>query len=170
MEDKLIEGLLYALPALVTGGVAYYILSALIKQSNNEKKFDALLAKKKESLPIKLQAYERMLLFCERMNPTKLLVRVSPIGDSVDNYVHLLTANIEQEFEHNLVQQLYISEDSWRFVVSTKLAIMATFRKVAETSETAIELREKVLINYTKEENPTDIVVAFLKQEVKKLL
>ena len=170
MKEKIVEGLAYALPALVTGGVAYYILSAFIKQDNNEKKFAALLEKKKESLPIKLQAYERMLLFCERINPVKLLIRVNPIGDKTESYLHLLIANIEQEFEHNLVQQLYISDDSWKAVVATKLAIIAKLRKISETSETAIELREKVLINYTKEENPTETVVTFLKQEVKKLL
>ncbi|CAM1368769.1 DUF7935 family protein [Tenacibaculum xiamenense] len=170
MQEKIIEGLAYALPALVTGGVAYYILSAFIKQDNNERKFEALVAKKKESLPIKLQAYERMVLFCERINPTKLLVRVNPIGDDVNRYLHLLTANIEQEYEHNLVQQLYISEDSWKSVLATKLAIIAKLRKVAETSETAAELRENVLLTYTKEENPTEAAVGYLKQEVKKLL
>lgn len=170
MEDKLIQGLAYALPALVTGGVAYYILSAFIKQDNNERKFQALVEKKKESLPIKLQAYERMLLFCERINPIKLLVRVHPIGDQTDAYLHLLIANIEQEFEHNLVQQLYISDDSWKSILAAKLAIIAKLRKVAEQSNNAKELREKVLLNYTKEENPTDTVVMYLKQEVKKLL
>ncbi len=170
MEDKIIEGLAYALPALVTGGVAYYILSAFIKQDNNERKFEALVAKKKESLPIKLQAYERMLLFCERMNPVKLLVRVNPIGDDVNSYLRLLIGNIEQEYEHNLVQQLYISEDSWKSVLATKLAIIAKLRSVAETSETAKELRETVLLTYTKEANPTEAAIGYLKQEVKKLL
>ena len=46
METKIIEGLAYALPALVTGGVAYFILGAFIKQDNNEKKFNALVEKK----------------------------------------------------------------------------------------------------------------------------
>ncbi|WP_093668079.1 hypothetical protein [Tenacibaculum sp. MAR_2009_124] len=170
MEDKIIEGLAYALPALVTGGVAYYILTAFIKQDNNERKFEALVTKKKESLPIKLQAYERMLLFCERINPIKLLVRVNPIGDDVNGYLRLLTANIEQEYEHNLVQQLYISDESWKSVLATKLAIIAKLRKVAETSETSAQLRENVLLDYTKEENPTDVAVGYLKQEVKKLL
>lgn len=170
MEDKIIEGLAYALPALVTGGVAYFILSAFIKQDNNEKKFNALIQKKKESLPIKLQAYERMLLFCERINPTKLLVRINPIGNKTEDYLQLLIASIEQEFEHNLVQQLYISDNSWKAVLTSKLAIIAKLRKVAEISETSKDLRENVLIDYSKEENPTEMVVTFLKQDVKKLL
>ena len=129
-----------------------------------------LIQKKKESLPIKLQAYERMLLFCERINPTKLLIRVTPIGNKTEDYLQLLISSIEQEFEHNLVQQLYISENSWKAVLTSKLAIIAKLRKVAETAETSKDFRENVLIDYSKEENPTEMVVTFLKQDVKKLL
>ena len=170
MEDQIIEGLTYALPALVTGGVAYFILGAFIKQDNNQRKFEALIAKKKESLPIKLQAYERMLLFCERMNPAKLLSRVPPINNDANSYLHLLIGSIEQEYEHNLVQQLYISEDSWKSVVTTKLIIIAKITKIANTSETASELKENILLAYTQEENPIEAAVGYLKQEVRKLL
>ena len=86
MEDKIIEGFAYALPALVTGFVAYLVLSKFIDQDNNEKKFEALVEKKRESLPLKLQAYERLLLFCERINPSKLLMRIQPIGDNTEAY------------------------------------------------------------------------------------
>lgn len=170
MEDKILEGLAYALPALITGGVAYLILSRFIEQDNNEKKFNALVEKKRESLPIKLQAYERLLLFCERINPSKLLTRINPIGDNTNSYLQLLIANIEQEFEHNLVQQLYVSEDSWKAVLAAKLTIIAKFRKTAEESKTAKELRENILVDYSQNENPTQTSIAFLKQEVKKLI
>ena len=170
MEDKIIEGFAYALPALVTGFVAYFILGAFIKQDNNEKKFNALVEKKRESLPIKLQAYERLLLFCERINPTKLLIRVSPIGDDVNSYLQLLIANIEQEYEHNMVQQLYVSEDSWKAILAAKLSIIAKLRSTAETSDSAKKLRENVLIDYSQNENPTQTSIIYLKQEVRKLI
>jgi len=170
MEDKIIEGLAYALPALVTGFVAYFILGAFIKQDNNEKKFNALVDKKRESLPIKLQAYERLLLFCERINPTKLLIRVNPIGNDVNSYLQLLIANIEQEYEHNMVQQLYVSEDSWKAIIAAKLSIIAKLRSTADTSDSAKKLRENVLIDYSQNENPTQTSIIYLKQEVRKLI
>ena len=170
MEDKIIEGFAYALPALVTGFVAYFILGAFIKQDNNEKKFNALVDKKRESLPIKLQAYERLLLFCERINPTKLLIRVNPIDDDVNSYLQLLIANIEQEYEHNMVQQLYVSEDSWKAILAAKLSIIAKLRSTAETSDSAKKLRENVLIDYSQNENPTQTSIIYLKQEVRKLI
>ncbi|MFV0248806.1 MAG: hypothetical protein ACK5H1_07590 [Tenacibaculum sp.] len=170
MDDKFIEGIAYAMPALVTGFVAYYILSVFIKQDNHKSKFMLLLDKKKQSLPIKLQAYERMLLFCERINPLKLMIRIKPIEDKTASYLHLLTANIEQEFEHNLVQQLYVSDQSWEYILTTKLAIITKLKKLAETAKTATELKEMVFLYYSKNENPSNTAVFFLKQEVRKLL
>lgn len=170
MENSLIEGIAYTLPALVTGGVAYFMFSAFVKQDNNEKKFNALVEKKRESLPVKLQAYERLVLFCERINPSKLLVRINPIGDDAPSYLHLLIGNIEQEYEHNLVQQLYVSEDSWTAVLGSKLAIVNKFREVCEKSTSAKELRDNLLLHYAQKESPTETAVVILKQQVKKLI
>lgn len=170
MEDQILQGLAYALPSLVTGGVAYMILSKFTEQNNSEKKLDTLITKKKNSLPIKLQAYERLVLFCERINPMKLILRVQPIGTDANSYLHLLLGNIEQEFEHNMVQQLYVSDDCWKAVMASKLTIVNTISELAEQSSSAKELQEKVLTNYGKTESPTETTVAYIKQEVKKLL
>ena len=170
MEDKLFEAFAYVLPALVTGGVAFFMFNAFVRQDNNEMKFNALLQKKKDSLPMKLQAYESLVLFCERINPSKLLLRVNPIGTEADSYLHLLIGNIEQEFEHNLVQQIYVTEDTWKAVVGSKLAIINKFREVAEKSDSAKELRENLLIDYSKIESPTETAVEIIKRSVKRLL
>lgn len=170
MEDKIFEALAYTIPSLVTGGVAFVIFNSFLKRENNDKKFEALVAKKKESLPLKLQSYERLLLFCERINPSKLLLRVNPIGDDVNAYLHLLTGNIDQEFEHNLVQQLYVSNDVWKAVVASKIAINNQLRKIADESSSAKEFRANILAKFSQTESPTETSVAIIKQEVKKLL
>lgn len=170
MEDKILEGLSYALPAIITGAVAYFMFSGFIKQGNQEKKLELLAQKKKEGLPIRLQAYERMLLFVERINPTKLLIRVKPIGNSSQDYFQLLIKNIEQEFEHNLVQQLYVSNESWNVIIATKSAIINHLKQVSEQTETADQLREQILISYTQKESPSDTAIAFLKKDVKSML
>lgn len=170
MEDKLIESIGYILPAVVTGFVAYYMFNGFIKQQNAEKKLAFLAQKKKDSLPIKLQAYERMLLFCERINPVKMLVRIKPISENKNEYLQLLIANIEQEFEHNLVQQIYISNDSWTAIVAAKNAIINKLKQAEETTNSASELRETVLIDYSTKLPPTETAIAFIKSEVKKIL
>lgn len=170
MEDKLLESIGYILPAVVTGVVAYYMFNGFIKQQNAEKKLELLAEKKKDSLPIKLQAYERLLLFCERINPVKILVRIQPLSSNTSEYLQLLIGNIEQEFEHNLVQQIYISNDSWTAILATKNAVINKLKKVAETANSANDLRENVLIDYSKTLPPTETAIAFIKNEVKKLL
>lgn len=170
MEDKILESIGYILPAAVTGLVAYYMFNGFIRQQNSEKSLELLAQKKKESLPIKLQAYERMLLFCERINPVKMLVRVKPVSENTQDYLHLLIASLEQEFEHNLVQQIYISNDSWTAILATKNAIINKLKQVAETSDSANSLRENVIIHYSKSLPPTDTAISFIKNEVKKLL
>tara|TARA_R110002126_G_scaffold87465_4_gene210495 strand:+ start:8797 stop:9309 length:513 start_codon:yes stop_codon:yes gene_type:complete len=170
MEDKILESIAYILPAAVTGFVAYYMFNGFIKNQNSEKKLELLAQKRKESLPIKLQAYERMLLFCERLNPVKMLLRIKPISENTQDYLQLLIANIEQEFEHNLVQQIYISDDTWTAIIATKRAIINKLKQVAETSNSANDLRENILIDYSKTLPPTDTAIGFIKNEVKKLL
>ena len=170
MEDTILRGLGYALPAIVTGGVAYYFFSSFLKHNIAAKNIELLVAKKKESLPIKLQAYERLLLFCERINPTKLLLRVKPIGEDSQHYLKLLIANIEQEFEHNLVQQIYISTDSWTAIIAAKTTLINRLKQTAETAKNSTEFREQALLDYSTVIPPTDTAIAFIKNEVKKLL
>ncbi|WP_405606189.1 hypothetical protein [Polaribacter sp. Asnod1-A03] len=170
MEDKLIESIAYILPAAVTGFVAYYMFNSFLNQQNSEKKLALLAKKSKESLPIKLQACERMLLFCDRINPVKMLMRVIPTSTNTDDYLQLLLANIEQEFEHNLVQQIYISDETWMSIIAAKNAIVNKLRQVAETSNSANELRENVLIDYSKILPPTETAISFIKNEVKRIL
>lgn len=170
MEDKLLESITYVLPALVTGGVAYYMMNAFVRQNNNEKKFEMLTQKKKDSLPIRLQAYERMLLFCERINPIKMLIRVKPVGNETDKYLQLVLQQIEQEFEHNMVQQLYITDECWNVIIAAKNSVINKLKQVALDSNSAADFRENILLDYAKEQPPTDTAVAFLKNEVKKMI
>ena len=170
MEDKFLESIAYILPAAVTGFVAYYMFNGFIKSQNSERKLEILAAKRKDSLPIKLQAYERLLLFCERINPVKMLLRIQPLSTETNEYLQLLIANIEQEFEHNLVQQIYISDDSWTAIYAAKSAVINKLKQVAENSSSANELRENVLIDYSKTLPPTETAIAYIKNEVKKLL
>ena len=170
MEDKIIESIAYILPAAVTGFVAYYMFNRFISNYNAERKLAVLSDKKKEALPIKLQAYERMLLFCERINPVKIVVRIKPISEDTNDYLQLLIANIEQEFEHNLVQQIYISDASWTAILATKNSVIQKLKQNATASNSAADLRESVIKFYSKSLPPTDTAIAFIKNEVKKLL
>ena len=84
---------------------------------------------KTQTTPLRLQAYERLTLFLERITLSKLLIRVHPISDKSNDYETLLVATIEQEFEHNLAQQIYVSDDCWKVLVSCKNNTIQSIRK-----------------------------------------
>ena len=170
MEDKILESIAYILPAAVTGFVAYYMFNGFLNHQNNQKQIELIALRKKESLPTKLQAYERMLLFCERINPVKMLMRIQPLSKNTNEYVQLLIANIEQEFEHNLVQQLYISDEAWNSVLSVKKLIIDEIKIIAQNSDSINEFREKIILNSSNSESKIQIINSILKKEVKKLI
>jgi len=85
MEDKIIESIGYLLPAVVTGCIAYYMFNRFVNKTDGNTRATLMAKKNKEVLAIKLQAYERMLLFSDRMNPVKILVRIPPISESTQD-------------------------------------------------------------------------------------
>lgn len=170
MEDQLIDSISYVLPAVVVGFVAYYFFREFFQQQNNHQKMMLLSEKKKDTLPIKLQAYERMLLFCDRINPMKLVIRVEPTSENVEDYLQLLIKTIDQEFEHNFVQQLYISDQCWAAIKAAKHAVVNKLKLTAKNSNSAKSLRENILIDYSTNIPPTETATEFIKNEIKKLL
>ena len=85
-----------------------------------------------------------------------MLVRIKPIGDSSEAYLQLLLASIEQEFQHNMVQQLYISDECWNVVIASKAAVINKLKLVSTSSTLANEFREQILLEYAKKAPQTD--------------
>ena len=117
---KIIELLSYTLPAIITGVVAYYFFNLHTKNEEGRRRYLLNKDTQKDALPLRLQAFERMTLFLERINPGKLLIRLSPNSENKNDYENLLISNIEQEFEHNLTQQIYMSDECWTIIVTAK--------------------------------------------------
>lgn len=86
-------------------------------------------------LPLRLQAYERMALYLERIEPTQLVMRVHANGLSVPQEQNLLLTAIRSEFEHNLSQQIYISNEVWNDICNAKDDIIDIVNVVAEQIE-----------------------------------
>lgn len=141
---------------------------------NEEKRRSYFLKKEtqKSALPIRMQAYERITLFLERINPDRLLPRLSSKGMNVQQFHNLLVNTIRMEFEHNLSQQIYISEDAWRMVIRAKSSTVGMINTIAQTLDpkaNGIEL-SKAILNRTMEmeTSPTHSAVVYLKSEIKR--
>src|SRR5690606_6052567 len=119
----------YLLPAIVVGIVAYFFFKGHTANEEGRRRYLVQKEAQKQILPLRLQAYERLTLFLERIDPNRLLVRVKPFSDSKDEYENLLIKNIEQEFDHNLTQQVYVSEECWKIVKAAKNATIHAIRQ-----------------------------------------
>ena len=171
IEDKLLEIAAYTLPAIVTGGVAFVMMQKFYRNEENKRKFELLRENQKKALPIRLQAYERMALFLERINPTQLLMRISPVGKNKDDYATILSHHIQTEFEHNLTQQIYLTAETWDIVLKAKNSTVQLIRKNAlrEDVADADKLREAIMIELTETEAPSNIAISYLKEELKRV-
>lgn len=141
---------------------------------NEEKRRSYFLKKEtqKSALPVRLQAYERISMFLERITPDRLLVRVNANGMNVQQYRNLLSNTIRTEFEHNLSQQIYMSEEAWRLVVTAKSATVGIINNTAneiDPTVDGIELSKKLLNKVMEMDSfPTKKALGYLKAEVKR--
>jgi hypothetical protein len=169
--NRIIDLLLFAIPSLITGFIAYYFFKEHTKNEDGRRRFLLKKDMQVNAMPLRLQAYERVALFLERISPSKLLIRIAPISSNKNDYESLLIQNIEQEFEHNLSQQIYISDKCWSIVTTAKNATIQLIRKasMSEKTDTSDKLREIVLTEMMERHSPSDAALSFIKEEVSEL-
>ncbi len=86
----------------------------------------------KEGTPMKLLAYERLTLFCERISIPNLVMRLGRKNMRGEELLNAMMIAIHQEYDHNLTQQIYVSENLWKIVT---LAKNETLQLISELSE-----------------------------------
>ena len=183
--NHLIEILQYTIPALVVLLAAWLILKKfldfntkhlVVMQQSLElekQKMDKGSKSKKEEafIPLKLQAYERFALFLERINPPNLITRELQPGLTADQFHKVLLSSIKEEFEHNMSQQIYISDAAWASIKNAKEAVMSMINKASkqvEPSESATKLGEAVLAaSFENQESAVEKALAILKKDLR---
>ncbi|HBN06953.1 MAG: hypothetical protein H6Q16_586 [Bacteroidetes bacterium] len=156
-----------------------YFNNKSIKQfvENEQKKTLLEIKKIQESetrkvvTPIQLQAYERLVLFLERMNPDNLVLRCyEPTMDS-KLLKDVMVQNIRNEFEHNLSQQLYISNQAWALIKNAKEEMISTINTVFTKEEkniTPTGFAGKLFEQFAGKKNPLELAQEVLKEEIQK--
>ncbi len=160
----------YLLPAVVTGAIAFYFFRLHTKNEEGRRRYLLHKDSQKNALPIRLQAYERMALFLERIAIPSLVLRVAPKSSDKAEYEDLLIRSIEKEFEHNLSQQIYLSDDCWNIIKAAKSATIQMIRKAAMSeTDSADKLREDVLTETMDKASPSATALSFVKKEIGEL-
>lgn len=167
--EQILQAFAFLLPAVVTGVVAFYFFKLHTKNEEGRRRYLLQKDTQKNTLPIRLQAYERMALFLERIALPSLVVRVAPKSNDKNDYESLLIKSIETEFEHNLSQQIYLTDDCWNIIKAAKSATIQSIRKAAMSSESADKLREDVLSDTMDKASPSGTALSFVKKEISNL-
>ena len=169
MKD-LLEILKYTLPSLIGFGVIYLIIRSFHENEKGRDGFEHKAEMLKLLTPLRLQAYERMILFLERMAPPNLLLRVGEGEESVRQYHASLIRTIREEYEYNLSQQLYISTEAWLKIKSAKDDLLRQINLAAanlDPQSSSSALFGAVLgMSMDQDLRLLDDAVAFLKAEV----
>lgn len=124
-------------------------------------------------LPLRLQAYERIILFLERISPANLIMRVNkPEMNSVQLQSALVKV-IREEFEYNLSQQLYISPKAWELVKNAKEETIKLINiasgKTQETSASGELVKALIDLSVETDQLPVSLAIDAIKNEMQKL-
>jgi hypothetical protein len=167
--ESLINSVFYTIPALVVFLTAYFLLKEFFVHENKRRDVDFRLEKLRTTLPLRLQAYERIIMLLERISPANLVMRLHQPGMSGVEFQKLLVQTIRDEFSHNLSQQLFVSKGAWELVKAAKEEMIRQINISAtqiSDNATSVELSNK-LLEMSVEKMATRRAIDFLKEELK---
>jgi len=173
--EAILEILKYTIPAIVVLLSSYLIVKKFLVNELKRKQFALLHETQNITIPLRLQAYERLALFTERMHPRQLIPRVYEPGMTVGDLQQALLITIRTEYEHNLTQQIYVSKEVWSMVTTVKeqeLNMITHIAKLLPPDGPAKELHVRIVdyVISTETALPTEIALQVINEEAKRVL
>ncbi|MGL4363708.1 MAG: hypothetical protein ACRCSB_00710 [Bacteroidales bacterium] len=153
-------------------GAAYFAMHRLLRNENQRRNIELLKGNKSITLPLRLQAHERLILLLERISLEALVLRLRRADSTNAQFHGELVKAIRTEFEHNLSQQMYVSVDLWRMVCTCKNAIISAVNSSAmevEPQNSSLQLAQKLLDRNLHNDSPVEAAINQLKKDVKQL-
>lgn len=142
-------------PFLVGLATTYVVMNLILGNEKDKRNVDYNLriqelanSNRSEMLPIRLQAYERLVLLLERLTPQNLIVRSQMPDMNVAQLQFTMVQNIRTEYEHNITQQLYVSTSSWALIsasVEEMITVINSIGRTLSPDAPAIELSRSIL-------------------------
>jgi hypothetical protein len=174
--DPIIQVIILLLPSLIILAIVYIMVKGFV--DGMEKLFMEEYRRRRNELnkesrsaiiPLRLQAYERMLLFLERISPSNIVMRLHHSGTTAQQLHGEILKTIRAEYEHNLSQQLYLSAGAWEMIKTAKEETVKLINVTAEKmpasasgydyGQALIEISSKI------KKLPTEVAIEYLKKE-----
>ena len=161
------------LSVAITGIIFFVIAKTYFDNQQKAQMLQMKIDEHKESLkvvtPIRLQAYERMALYLERISPNSLILRTFRPGMDIKTLQIAMTKSIRDEWEHNLSQQVYLTTESWNRIREAKEEMInlingSAVKLPADADPTS--LAGAIFESCAKSKVPTDEAIEFMKNEI----
>jgi hypothetical protein len=171
----LLDILKYTIPAFIVLIATSLIVNKFLVSQTQRKQLSLFQDAQDITLRLRLQAYERMVLFVERISPRQLLPRVYDANMTVMELRTALTYNILGEFEHNMSQQIYVSKNVWETVKNVKEQEISMANQIAGKLDPNAPAKElyKLIMDYVLQadsQTPTEVALTVINEEVKKVM
>ncbi|MCO4805175.1 hypothetical protein OAA53_01230 [Salibacteraceae bacterium] len=174
LAETIIEAFAFLIAVAAVLAVIYLIVMKYFDSKRGDLERALHQEKMKQFLPIQMQAYERLILFLERIHPERLVFRVNKPGMSARIMQAEILKLVRDEFDHNLAQQLYISNEAWVAVCTAREESMKILTFAAEKTDatgTSLDFSSNILSTMEKlEKSPTEMAAKILKAEFSRSL
>lgn len=170
--DDLFYSMRYAIPSIVVFLTAFVLLREFFRSEQRRRNQSLLLERMRVTIPLRLQAYERIVLLLERISPRNLVMRLHQPGLSVAGMQRLLIQSIREEFAHNLSQQLYVSSQAWQILEQAKEEMIGQVNAHANGLEKEADAMQlcKRLLDMETESLSVSRAMDIIKEEARKIL
>lgn len=173
-RTAMLEILKYILPSLVVLLCAWIVMAKQMKNEDARRNFELRKQSQNVISPIRLRGYERLSLFLERITPEHMLIDLDYTGMTIPLLQQHLLRTIRAEFEHNMSQQIYVSDEVWTAIVLAKEEMMRFVNTCAmrcTDRDTVLTFAQAMITTYSSNgETPTMRAQQLLKDEVRTLL
>lgn len=169
--NTITEILKYTLPSLVVMATTWILVRSYLQHDRQSNELALKPELQKASLPVRMQAYERLVLLLERLQPAGLILRTNIQGMNAASLHAALLQAVREEFDHNLSQQLYVSPEAWALVKKSREQTIQLINSAAAQTgpdSSTADLAEKILVRDIESTLPgIDEAINFLKKEAK---
>ncbi len=169
--EILLNILMVTIPAVVVAITAYFAIKLTYDKELKKQVLELKHNSTKVITPIRLQSYERIALFLERIKPESILLRNITHSLNAAQYQNVLLTSIRNEFEHNLSQQVYISSALWEVTKKAKeetIKIINLAVGQLNPEATGKELANKIIeLAVDVNPQPSDVALDVLRKEIK---
>lgn len=136
---EILSALLETIKYLVPAVVVYFLMKKFLDGQQTIEQIKLKASQKNETLPLRFQAYERLSLLLERIKIPSQVMRLSTPSSEAADLKKALLISIQKEYEHNLTQQIYVSDELWQIIELAKDSALNYVNQAFGTANGSLE-------------------------------